>query len=176
MNTRHRLHARKRYLSLGLGELTSAAVFAVVAVVGITPRLASSTTAVLALWCALVPLLLVLVQAGAYWLLARGWVGVGPMPSQLARLYRLFLVVDPLLLLVGLVGVLVWWPDELLAALLVMGVWLFGVIEYLNYFVVRLSYPASEWFARVRERRRPRLMKDVGLAGRSTERRAVARR
>lgn len=175
MNTRHRLHARKRYLSLGLGELTAAAVFALVAVVGITPRLASST-AVLALWCALAPLLLVLVQAGAYWLLARGWVGVGPMPSHLARLYRLFRVVDPLLLLAGLVGVLVWWPDELWAALLVMAVWVFGVIEYLNYFVVRLSYPASEWFAKVRERRRPRLMKDVGLAGRSTERRAVARR
>ncbi|MFE6964143.1 hypothetical protein ACFVAJ_03460 [Agromyces sp. NPDC057679] len=175
MNTRHRLHARKRYLSLGLGELTAAAVFALVAVVGITPRLASST-AVLALWCALAPLLLVLVQAGAYWLLARGWVGAGPMPSHLARLYRGFRIADPLLLLAGLVGVLVWWPDELWAALLVMVVWTFGVIEYLNYFVVRLSYPASEWFAKVRERRRPRLMKDVGLAGRSTERRAVAHR
>lgn len=163
VNERHRVLARRQYLSLGLGELVAAAAFAGCAAVLIAPRMASST-AVAALWSALVPLLLVLVQAGAYWLLARSWAGVGTMPSTLARLYRVFQIIDPLLLIAGMVGVLVWWPDDPWVAALVLTVWAFGVIEYLNYFVVRLSYPASEWMAKVRQRRRPRLVKDISLS------------
>ncbi len=86
------------------------------------------------------------------------------MPSNLARLYRVFQIMDPLLLMAGLVGVLVWWPDNPWVAALVLFVWAFGVIEYLNYFVVRLSYPASEWMAKVRQLRRPRLVKDISLS------------
>ena len=162
---RQRIRVRRRYLSLGLGEFVAAAVFAVVAAVAVAPRMASST-AVAALWSALIPLLLVLVQAGAYWLLARGWVGSGPMPSTLARLYRVFQIIDPLLLIAALAGVLVWWPDDLWVTVLVLAVWAFGVIEYLNYFAIRLSYPASEWLAKVRRQRRPRLVKDLRLADR----------
>lgn len=163
VNERHRVLARRQYLSLGLGELVAAAVFAGCAAVLIAPRMASST-AVTALWSALVPLLLVLVQAGAYWLLARSWAGGGTMPSTLARLYRVFQIIDPLLLIAGMVGVLVWWPDDPWVAAFVLFVWAFGVIEYLNYFVVRLSYPASEWMAKVRQLRRPRLVKDISLS------------
>ena len=105
MNERQRIRARRQYLSLGLGELVAAAVFAVCAAVAVAPRMASST-AIAALWSALLPLLLVLVLA----------------------------------------------------------VWAFGVVEYLNYFAVRLAYPASEWLAKVRQQRLPRLVKDLRLA------------
>ena len=161
VNERQRIRARRQYLSLGLGELVAAAVFAVCAAVAVAPRMASST-AVAALWSALLPLLLVLAQAGAYWLLARGWVGVGPMPSTLARLYRVFQIIDPLLLIAGLAGVLVWWPDDLWVTALVLAVWAFGVLEYLNYFVIRLSYPASEWLAANVPGAFPHLLDDAG--------------
>jgi hypothetical protein len=163
VNERQRIRARRQYLSLGLGEFVAVAVFAVCAVVAVAPRMASST-AVAALWSALLPLLLVLLQAGAYWLLARRWVGLGPMPTTLARLFRVFQVIDPLLLMAGLAGVLVWWPDDLGVTILVLTVWAFGVIEYLNYFAIRLSYPASEWLTKVRQQRLPRLVKDLRLA------------
>ncbi len=104
------------------------------------PRLRSPQDST-ALWSALIPLLVVLVQAGVYWLLARRWVTQAPMPAALAAAYRLFRVVDPVVLAVGLVGVMAWWPDRLAPALAIGGVWIFGVLEYLNYFVVRLSYP-----------------------------------
>jgi hypothetical protein len=168
VNERQRIRARRQYLSLGLGEFVAAAVFAVGAAMAVVPRMTSST-AVAALWSALFPLLLVLVQAGAYWLLARGWVGIGPMPSTLARLYRVFQVMDPLLLIAGLVGMVIWWPDDLWVAVLVLAVWVFGVIEYLNYFAIRLSYPASEWLAKVRQRNVPRLVKDLRPANHRTQ-------
>ncbi|MPV35582.1 hypothetical protein [Georgenia subflava] len=154
---------RRKYLSLGAGELVAAALFAGGAAWAVAPRLGIDGTT--ALWCALVPLLVVLVQAGAYWLLARTWVGRRPMPARLARLYRGFRVIDPLILAAGLVGILVRLPDRADVTVLVLAVWAFGVVEYLNYFVVRLSYPASEWFRLVGERRTPRLVQDVDTAG-----------
>lgn len=52
---------RRKYLSLGTGELVAAVVFAMVAVTVVGPRLGRPAEA--ALWSALAPLLLVLVQA-----------------------------------------------------------------------------------------------------------------
>gem|GEM_PF-4242844 len=49
-------------------------------------------------------------------------------------------------------------------ATLAAAAWTFGLIEYLNYFVVRLSYPPTRWFAEVGRRRTPQLRKDLNAA------------
>lgn len=154
---------RRKYLSLGTGELTAAAVFGAVAAASVGPRLDGTARA--ALWSAVVPLLLVLLQGGAYWLLARRWV-LGPrtMPVRLAAVYRAFSVANLVVLAAGLAGIGLWWPDTWPAAGTVMVVWVFGLIEYLNYFVVRLSYPLGRWRAGVRRWRTPRLVVDVRAA------------
>lgn len=157
---------RGRYLSLGIGELFAAVVFIWVAFVSALPLLEQPTDA-LAFWSALVPLLLILVQAGVYWFLARRWVKQGTMPPGLAATYRGFRVLDAVLLLAGLVGIIVWFPDHPFAALGIPFVWLLGVTEYVNYFVVRLAYPPSVWFKRIGEWRTPRLMQDVRATQRS---------
>ncbi|KGM14849.1 hypothetical protein N867_14915, partial [Actinotalea fermentans ATCC 43279 = JCM 9966 = DSM 3133] len=113
-----------------------------------------------ALWSAVVPLLVVLVQAGAYWLLARTYVGRAPMPTAAAAAFRACRVADVVVLAAGLAGVVVWWPGGV-AGVLVAGVWAFGVVEYVNYFAVRLSWPARTWLAGVRSRRVPRLVLDL---------------
>ena len=154
---------RRTYLSLGLGELVAALVFTIVAVLVVVPRLESASD-VTAVWSALVPLLVVLVQAGTYWLAARSWVALRPMPRAWATTYRLFRFADVAVLTVGLVGVIAWWPDGLGTMLLVLAVWLFGVIEYVNYFVARLSYPFGRWFTEVWRWRTPRLVQDLGRA------------
>jgi hypothetical protein len=64
----------------------------------------------------------------------------------------------------GLVGIVLWWPTEPLASAAVLAVWLFGVIEFANYFVVRLAYPPTQWLAQVGRRRTPQLMKDLALS------------
>ena len=151
---------RRRYLSLGLGELAAAIAFAVIAVTTVGPRL-SDQRSVVALWCALAPLLLVLVQAGVYWLAARSWVGEGAMPGPLATAYRVFRLVDVGSLAAGLVGVVWFWPAGPGAATLVAGVWFFGVVEYVNYFVVRLAYPATRWLRDVTSWRTPTLVRDL---------------
>lgn len=53
---------RRKYLSLGTGEL-AAAVFAAVSVVAVMPRVEIRQDSA-ALWSALIPLLVLLVQAG----------------------------------------------------------------------------------------------------------------
>jgi hypothetical protein len=156
---------RGKYLRLGSGELTAAALFAVLAATAVTPRLSGQDERA-ALWSALVPLIVVLVQAGAYWLLARGWVERAPMPPAVARLYRAFRIADPVLLAAGLVGILLWLPERSSVALLVVAVWAFGVVEYVNYFLVRLSYPISRWFSTVGQWRTPRLVADLGTSAR----------
>lgn len=158
---------QRKYLSLGSGEIVAAAVFAMVAFGSVMPRLHGRND-VLSFWFALVPLLVILVQGGAYWLLARGWVGQRPMPGSLAALYRIFRSADAALLLVGLAGVLAWLPAASGARLLVALVWLFGVIEYVNYFAVRLAYPLHGWPGRVARWRTPRLMREVRLRGLSS--------
>lgn len=163
MSEERRTELRRRYLSLGSGELFAAAVFLGVAIVSVLPILDGEREA-LALWAALIPLLAVLVQGGAYWLHARRWVKRTTMPRPLARLFRVFRALDPVLLTAGLVGVIVWLPIDVGPAILVVFVWLFGVIEYVNYFVVRLAYPAQHWLQRVGQWRAPRLMQDVRAA------------
>ena len=49
----------------------------------------------------------------------------------------------------------------MLGTVLLVIIWLFGVIEFINYFVMRLAYPINRWFAVVGQRRTPRLMLDV---------------
>ena len=154
---------RRRYLSLGLGELAAAGVFAAVAVSVVMPRLEGPHDSA-ALWSALAPLLVVLVQAGVYWLLARGWVEQAPMPVRLAALYRVFRVLDVLLLAIALLGVVIWLPDHSGAAVGVVAVWAFGVAEYANYFVARLAYPLRRWPFEVGKLRRPQLVHDLHSA------------
>jgi hypothetical protein len=150
---------RRKYVSLGVGELVAALVFGLVAALSVAPRLHG--TEVSALWSALAPLLVVLVQGGAYWLLARRWVGAEPMPRSLAAAYRLFRVADPVLLALGLAGLVAWWPQATGPPVLCLLAWVFGVVEYVNYFVVRLAYPPSRWLALVGQRRVPRLVQDL---------------
>ena len=156
-------HLRRTYLSLGLGELSAAVVFVVVQPV-VAGRLGDASGP--ALWWAMAPLLIVLLQGAAYWLAARSWLpgadGRG-MPGGLARVYRAFRVLDVVLLAVCLVGVLVAGPGAG-ALVLCLLVWAFGALEYVNYFVVRLSYPVATWFAQVGRLRRPALVRDLARA------------
>jgi hypothetical protein len=154
---------RRKYLSLGSGELAAGAMFVALAVFIVSPRLQAWTDTA-ALWAALAPLILVLAQAAVFWLSARSWVKRRKMPPPLASLYRAFRVLDAGVLATGLVGVLTWLPGQGGCALALTGVWIFGVIEYTNYFVVRLAYPIRGWRSIVRERRQPRLIQDVNAA------------
>ena len=83
MSGDRRRRLRARYLSLGLGEFAAATTFAVLAVLQLGPQVRDPGGSWL--WYAPVaPLLVVLVQAGCYWLAARRWVAAGPMPERLA--------------------------------------------------------------------------------------------
>lgn len=159
MDEERRQTLRSRYLNLGVGELAAVVVFFLIAAHPATRSLGPAVG--IALWCALGPLLFLLVQGGLYWLSARSWVGRGTMPPWLARTYRVLRVANPLLLAAGLAGIAANWPDHLLVALVVLVIWAFGVGQYLNYYVVRLAYPIPEWFWLVRHRRAPRLVKDL---------------
>jgi hypothetical protein len=61
------------------------------------------------------------------------------MPTGLALTYRALSVGDAALLLAGLIGVIVWLPPQPLHALVILGIWTFGVIEFVNYYLVRLA-------------------------------------
>lgn len=159
-----RARLRRRYLSLGAGELVSAAVFVTVGIAYVVPILPEQHGAA-ALWSALGPLVIILVQAGCYWLAARSWVVVGTMPPALATTYRILRWLGPPLLTLGLAGLIWWWPGSRGPGLLLVGIWAFGVIEYLNYYVVRLAFPPSRWLRGVRQRRTPRLVQDLRAAG-----------
>ncbi|MGW2095557.1 hypothetical protein [Promicromonospora sukumoe] len=160
---------RRTYLNLGLGELAAVVVFVVVRP-GVAARLGDDGGP--ALWWALTPLLVVLLQGSAYWLAARSWLpGAGRsgsprrpgMPRPAALTYRAFRLLDPVLLAVCLAGLLL--SGATGGALVVcLLVWAFGALEYVNYFVVRLSYPVARWFALVGRRRTPALVRDVARA------------
>ena len=158
-----RAELRRVYVRLGTGELAAAAVFALVAVVTVSPRLAAPQDRVV-LWAVLAPLEAVLLAAGAYWLLARRWVQQSPMPSGLARGFRVIRVFTVLLLASGLCALVVWWPAQLPVAALMVIVWLFAVVEFINYYWVRLAYPPRAWPAGLRARRAARLARDVRAA------------
>ena len=150
---------RRRYLSLGLGELVAAALF-LGAYWYLRPRLGDDTRL---LEAALAILVFLLVQGGGYWLLARRWIPDGAMPSGLATVFRGLRLLDAALLAAAAV-LAGWWaapgPSLVWAAL----VWLFAVAEYVNYFWVRLSYPPLEWWRGVRSLRPSRLAIDLDRA------------
>lgn len=154
---------RSAYLRLGTGELAAAAVFLVVAVSVVVPGVSEEDGRV-AVWFALAPLLLMLVQAGAYWLLARSWVMRAPMPRPLATTYRVAGPVTGAALVVGLVGVVSFWPGSVSAQMIAVGVWSFGALEYVNYYVARLAYPVREFPTAIRRWRTPRLVIDMRAA------------
>ena len=160
MTEERRQQLRRRYLSIGTGELAAAAVFTFLAVTVVVPLLPGPNVA-RAVGSALLPLLIILVEGSGYWLLARSWVGRTSMPQTIAAVYRMLRLLDPLLLLLGLVGVFVWWPGHLSSVVVVGAIWVFGVLEYLNYFVVRLSYPLTRWFSDVGQWQTPRLVQDL---------------
>jgi hypothetical protein len=108
--------------------------------------------------------LIVLLQAGAYWLLARDWVELQPMPASLARTYRVFRIPDVALLAAGLAELVIWWQAHPGASLPVMAVWGFRAVEYVTYFLIRLAYPVGSWFTTVGQRRVPQLVKDLRTA------------
>ncbi|MEQ3550262.1 hypothetical protein WIS52_07250 [Pseudonocardia nematodicida] len=148
---------RRQYLRLGTGELTAAAVFVAAAVL---------LDAGPGLWAALVPLLMIIIHGGVYWLTARRRIPAGRMGPGEARLHRAGRGAAVVLLVAGLAGMLAWWPPTTGAALLALAVWLFGVVEYLNYHVVRLAYPPAQWPVAVRGWRTPRLARDLRAATR----------
>ena len=163
MGRARREELRRRYLSLGLGELAAAAVFLMIALLIVLPKIDNRHDR-LALWSALVPLLLVLAQAGVYWLLARSWVERHPMPPLIRTVYRTLRFMNVALLVGGACGVIVWCPHELGAGIAVVSVWLFGTIEYVNYFLIRLSYPPRLWLTAVGQLRTPRLVRDLNAS------------
>lgn len=50
--------------------------------------------------------------------------------------------------------------------MVVVGVWVFGVLEYVNYFVVRLSYPIHRWLTTVGQWHTPQLVQDLNTTPR----------
>ena len=151
---------RRKFLSLGLGELATVVAFIYIALWVVGPKVRDERTMV-TFMVALAPLLLVLSQAGAYWLLARTWVKVRPMPHPLGVLYRLFRVLNVLVIVAAGFYIGFNLPKATGMAVLSIVVWLFAVIEAINYYVVRLSYPISQWFRRVGDRRTPHLVRDI---------------
>ncbi|MFC8800924.1 hypothetical protein ACFT2C_24600 [Promicromonospora sp. NPDC057138] len=72
-------------------------------------------------------------------------------------------MLDVVLLAVCLVGVLMTGSGAS-ALVLCLLVWASEALEYVNYFVVRLSYPVATWFALVGRRGRPALVRDLARA------------
>ena len=151
---------RRRCLSLGTGELVAAAVFALFLGFGLDPI--AYDDEVNALWFALGPLLFILVQAGIYWLIVRSRVP-HPLPPGVAAVYRVLRVLNPFVLAAGAVGVALSLDGPTPAIVLFAAIWLFGVIEYVNYFIVRLAYPVSSWLAEVGRWSTPRLVRDIRI-------------
>lgn len=151
---------RRKYLSLGLGELAAVALFICVVLLWSGLGLGSDQARI----CFLVgfaPLVVILIQAGAYWLLARTWVQIRPIPRRLVRLYRVFQVLDVFILVAAGAYIVVHLPNTGWSGVPAVAVWLFAVVEFVNYYVVRLSYPWSRWFTVVGQWRTPRLIQDL---------------
>lgn len=142
-------------MRLGTGELAAAAVFAVV-----------SLGAPDIVWAGVAPLVVVLAQAGGYWLLARRWVPGGRMPKSVAMLYRVFRLANPLLLAATAIALLTN-AVAAVAFVVAVGAWTFAAVEHVNYYVVRLAYPPARWWTTVRRWRTPRLVRDLQHATRT---------
>lgn len=156
---------RRKYLSLGLGELGAVAVFVCVVFLYSAQGVVSDQK--MSFLVGFTPLVMVLVQAGAHWLLARTWVLVRPMPLPLVRLYRAFQVLDVFVLVAAGAYIAVHLPSTGWTGVPAVAVWLFAVMEFVNYYVARLSYPWSQWITMVGQWRTPRLVQDlrVGVSG-----------
>jgi hypothetical protein len=115
---------------------------------------------------ATVGLVLVLIEGGCFWLLARSWGPRGRMPRAVARIYLALRWATPLILVLSAVGLAMRWPNLPHARVLGVIAVSFGVVEYVNYFIRRVSYPVATWWRDVRRLRQPRLIRDVhrGLA------------
>ena len=83
------------------------------------------------------------------------------MPAGLASLYRGFRIIDPALLALGAVGIVALRPGNVGPLVVAVAIWLFVVVEYVNYFVVRLAFPVSRWVEGVAQQRTPQLVKDL---------------
>jgi hypothetical protein len=86
------------------------------------------------------------------------------MPAAVALTYRILRVLTVGALVAGLIGIIVWWPGDTAAGLLVAGAWVFGAVEYVNYYVIRLAYPVRQLLPGVRQGRTPRLVLDLRSA------------
>lgn len=77
----------------------------------------------------------------AVWIaiLARRWVARAPMPTSLAQIYHGLRVMNAVLLATSLVGICMLFPTDVLVIITVSIMRLFAVVEYINYYVVRLS-------------------------------------
>lgn len=133
----------------------------------VAPRLAAEDRFAFAL--SLVPLAAVLLQGVAYWWLASRWAVTGRMGPRCAAVFRAFRVLDPVLWAGCLLGVVLLAPHAGAAVLCGIAL-LFGAVEYANYYVVRLSYPWTEWLGRVGRLSTPRLVRDLRAARRPTRR------
>lgn len=149
---------RRQYLNLGLGELAAVAAF-FGAYWLLRPRLGGDTGTIVIV---LSTLAFVLVQGSAYSLLARTWIP-GRMPVPLAGVYRVLRWLNPVAL-AALAVLIVLRPGS--SPWLSSGLWLFALIEYVNYFWIRLSYPLSHWLARVAARRPSVLARDLARVAR----------
>lgn len=151
---------RRQYLSLGLGELFAAVVFAVF--IPLAPFV-TADGARPALLFALAPLIVILIAAGIYWLIARHSIP-RPLPHGAARAYRALRLIVPVMLVACGLGAALTWPGLSPSAFLIVVIWLFAVAEYINYFLVRLSYPWAQWAGQVGRWSTPRLVRDVRAA------------
>jgi hypothetical protein len=99
--------------------------------------------------------------------MARAWVKMRPMPRRVADLYRAFRILDVILVLAAGVYITFHLPSTAWVRVLTLLMWLFAVLEFVNYYVLQLSYPVNEWFVRIGEWRTPRLICDLRTADHS---------
>lgn len=152
-------YLRRRYLELGAGELAAVASF-VIALSAIVSTNDLSSQDSQTLWLALAPLEFILLQGAGYWFAARSWVKKTSAPRWFRVLYTFFLWLNPLVLLGGAMAIVV--AEHTRMNLVLGGLSVaFGVIEYVNYYWIRLSYPVRTWFTTVTQWRTPRLRLDL---------------
>lgn len=156
-DSEHRQRLRRQYLSTGLGELVATAVFVILLSTTLLPDAPEQR---LAISIAFLPFALSVVPGGIYWLLARVWVLKERPPTWFGRVYRI-------VRWIGAITIVVTLPLALLlhvsigTTMFALVIWAFGLVEYLNYFVVRLAYPWTRWVAEVGAWRTPRLVRDL---------------
>lgn len=144
-----RQRLERRLLSLSAGELVSTLLFATLwltypSYVDWTVPFLTDSLAVFAFAI----LEFVLLQGSLYWLLKRRRIMAGgglALTHEQIRLFSYFRRLNALLLLIGIGGALyAFWARPLTFALWYCALYLFALIEYINYYHIRLSYPWRE--------------------------------